>query len=113
MLAALTCSKSGSSPSHSVPNTSIDQNRITFVHPLGENSAHLATNSMPRSLRKVSKKVTKKKGKVDSLHENSRDAQLLRRAVAREDKLAKISALRAKSNEPICKASKARIMWSV
>ena len=42
---------------------------------------------MPKSLAKVQKKVAKKKGSSTSLHENSRDAQKLRRAGARSEKL--------------------------
>lgn len=46
---------------------------------------------MARSLSKVQKKISKKRGgKPNSLHENSRDAQRLRTAGAREDKLAKL-----------------------
>lgn len=46
---------------------------------------------MARSLDKVQKKISKKRGgKPNALHENSRDAQRLRTAGAREDKLAKI-----------------------
>ena len=56
---------------------------------------------MPLSLSKVTKKVNKKKGRISALHENSRDAQYLRRAVAREDKLARVSALKAKGNETL------------
>ncbi|PGH01423.1 translation machinery-associated protein 16 [Blastomyces parvus] len=43
---------------------------------------------MARSLNKVQKHISKKRGKVDSLHENSRDAKRLRRAGGREHKLA-------------------------
>ncbi|MCJ1376062.1 hypothetical protein MMC20_007300 [Loxospora ochrophaea] len=55
---------------------------------------------MPKSFAKVQKKVFKKKGNAPSLHENSRDSQKLRRASAREDKLMKLSASRAKSRQP-------------
>ncbi|KAL8941203.1 MAG: hypothetical protein Q9216_002380 [Gyalolechia sp. 2 TL-2023] len=37
---------------------------------------------MPKHLAKVQKKISKKKGAVSSLHENSRDAKRLRRAGA-------------------------------
>ncbi|KAI9758538.1 MAG: Rad2 nuclease [Chaenotheca gracillima] len=53
---------------------------------------------MPKSLAKVQKKIRKKYGGSNSLHENSRNSQRLRRAGAREDKLARVSASRAKSN---------------
>lgn len=56
---------------------------------------------MPKSLSKVQKKVTKKhNGAPKAIHANSRDAQRLRRAGARDDKIGKTSALRAKINEP-------------
>ena len=55
---------------------------------------------MPKSLAKVQKKLSKKRGNVSSLHENSRDAQRLRRAGARGEKLARVAAARAKGNQP-------------
>ena len=55
---------------------------------------------MPSSLAKVQKHVKKKKGdKIKSLHENSRDAQRLRRAGSRDDRVARLSALRNKVNQ--------------
>ena len=46
---------------------------------------------MAKSLNKVQKKVSKKRGgKPNNLHENSRDAQRLRTAGAREEKMAKL-----------------------
>ncbi len=57
---------------------------------------------MPKSLAKVQKKIAKKKGNSNSLHENSRDAQKLRRAGARSEKLDKVAAARAKANQPHC-----------
>lgn len=57
---------------------------------------------MPKSLAKVQKKVAKKKGNSNSLHENSRDAQKLRRAGARSERLDKVAAARAKANQPHC-----------
>ncbi|WPG97922.1 Hypothetical protein R9X50_00070500 [Acrodontium crateriforme] len=54
---------------------------------------------MPSSLNKVQKHVTKKKGaKISSLHENSRDAKRLRRAGARDDRVAKSESLHKKVN---------------
>ena len=57
---------------------------------------------MPKSLAKVQKKVAKKRGNSNSLHENSRDAQKIRRAGARSEKLDKLAAARAKANQPHC-----------
>lgn len=56
---------------------------------------------MPSSLNKVQKHVNKKKGhKSNALHENSRDAQRLRRAGARDERVAKVTATREKANRP-------------
>ena len=55
---------------------------------------------MPKSLAKVQKKISKKKGNITSLHENSRDSQRLRRAGARSDKLNRVATARAKANRP-------------
>lgn len=55
---------------------------------------------MARALQKVQKKISKKRnGKTTALHENSRNAQRLRQAGAREDKLARIMSAAAKSNQ--------------
>lgn len=56
---------------------------------------------MPSKLAKVQKHVAKKKGsKIHSLHENSRDAKRLRRAGARDDRVARLSATRERNNKP-------------
>ena len=57
---------------------------------------------MPKSLAKVQKRVAKKKKNSRSLHENSRDAQKLRRAGARSEKLDRLGTARAKANQPHC-----------
>jgi translation machinery-associated protein 16 len=55
---------------------------------------------MPSKLAKVQKHVAKKKGsKITSLHENSRDAKRLRRAGARDDSVARVSATRERNNK--------------
>ncbi|MCJ1400196.1 hypothetical protein MMC11_003400 [Xylographa trunciseda] len=54
---------------------------------------------MTKSLSKVQKKISKKGVNITSLHENSRNSQRLRRASARDDKLARVSAARAKVNQ--------------
>ena len=54
---------------------------------------------MPKSLSKIQKKLSKKKGGIGSLHENSRDAQRLRRAGARSEKLERLATARVKANE--------------
>ncbi|KAI9820854.1 MAG: hypothetical protein M1832_003487 [Thelocarpon impressellum] len=56
---------------------------------------------MPRSLAKVHKKISKKRGNINSLNENSRDSQRLRRAGMRDGKLARVLAARIKSNQPL------------
>jgi translation machinery-associated protein 16 len=53
-----------------------------------------------KSLHKVQKQISKKRsGKTNSLHENSRDSQRLRRAGAREDKIARIVAAASRANQ--------------
>lgn len=55
---------------------------------------------MPSKLAKVQKHVAKKKGaKINSLHENSRDAKRLRNAGTRDDRVARLSAIREKANK--------------
>jgi len=56
---------------------------------------------MPSSLNKIQKHVNKKKpgSKSTALHENSRDAIRLRRASARDDRVARVEALREKAND--------------
>ena len=57
---------------------------------------------MARSLSKVQKKISKKRtGKRTgmSLHENSRDAQRLRRAGAREDKVGRLMDAAVRANQ--------------
>ena len=59
------------------------------------------SSKMPSKLAKVHKHVAKKKGsKINSLHENSRDAKRLRRAGARDDRVSKLSASRERNNKP-------------
>ncbi|KAH8819547.1 translation machinery-associated protein 16 [Xylogone sp. PMI_703] len=55
---------------------------------------------MPTSVDKARKKISKKKGDITVLHENSRDSQRLRRAQMRDEKLQKISASRRKMDQP-------------
>lgn len=56
---------------------------------------------MPSKLSKVTKRVTKKKGsRINALHENSRDAQRLRRAGARDERVANMKSTKQKTNLP-------------
>lgn len=57
---------------------------------------------MPKGLSSVEKKISRKRGKNSSLHENSRDLQQLRRATARADKLGRIASARAKAENVHC-----------
>ncbi|KAL5337346.1 translation machinery-associated protein 16 [Aspergillus crustosus] len=54
---------------------------------------------MPKSLSKVQKHISKKRGAVQALHENSRDAKLLRRAGSRDDRVARVSANMARGRQ--------------
>ncbi|KAB8293011.1 hypothetical protein EYC80_007373 [Monilinia laxa] len=57
---------------------------------------------MPKSLKKTSKHISKKRGgEVTALHENSRDSRSLRRAGGRDDKLDRMAAERKRHNRPI------------
>ena len=58
------------------------------------------TPSMAKALHKVQKQISKKRGgEPNSLHENSRDSQRLRRAGAREDKIARLVAAASRANQ--------------
>ncbi|OJJ00052.1 hypothetical protein ASPVEDRAFT_149025 [Aspergillus versicolor CBS 583.65] len=54
---------------------------------------------MPKSMHKVQKHISKKKGALEAMHENSRDAKLLRRAGARDDRVARVSASMARGRQ--------------
>lgn len=54
---------------------------------------------MPKNLQKVQKHIAKKRGVIEALHENSRDAKLLRRAGARNDKLARVASVMSKARQ--------------
>lgn len=54
---------------------------------------------MPKSLEKTRKAISKKKGNITALHENSRDSQRLKRASNRDDKLQKVASLRRKHDQ--------------
>lgn len=56
-------------------------------------------------LGKITKKITKKKGKNPNLHEGSRDTQRLQSAAARDDKLNRLSHMREKQNRHFCTCS--------
>lgn len=55
-----------------------------------------------RNLQKVQKHISKKRGAVGAMHENSRDAQRLRRAGARDERLIKHAANVDKGRRPYC-----------
>ncbi|KAL2004292.1 hypothetical protein VTN02DRAFT_4017 [Thermoascus thermophilus] len=55
---------------------------------------------MAKNFHKIQKHITKKRGgKLEALHENSRDAKRLRRAGAREDRLARIASAISKGRQ--------------
>lgn len=45
---------------------------------------------MPKSFNKVHKQISKKRGVLEGLHENSRDAKRLHRANSRDDRVARM-----------------------
>jgi hypothetical protein len=58
-------------------------------------------NIMSKGLEKTRKKISKKKGNITVLHENSRDSQRLRRAGMRDFKLEKVASSRRKNDQPL------------
>src|SRR5699024_7589243 len=46
--------------------------------------------TMPKSFNKVHKQISKKRGVLEGLHENSRDAKRLHRANSRDDRVARM-----------------------
>lgn len=54
---------------------------------------------MARTFQKVHKHVSKKKGAVEALHENSRDANRIRRAAARDDRVARVNATMSRGRD--------------
>jgi hypothetical protein len=64
-----------------------------------------ATDIMPKSLEKTRKKISKKKGNINALHENSRDSQRLRRALMRDDKLIRVASARRKNDQPLSESA--------
>jgi hypothetical protein len=60
----------------------------------------IRTTIMPVTLSKVHKQISKKRGVVNALHENSRDAQRLRKAGARDDRLSRHSATVLRARQP-------------
>ncbi|PLN80002.1 putative translation machinery-associated protein [Aspergillus taichungensis] len=54
---------------------------------------------MPVSLNKVHKHISKKRGTIGALHENSRDAKRLRRANIRDDRVSRVHAAMARGRQ--------------
>jgi translation machinery-associated protein 16 len=68
---------------------------------------------MPKSLEKTRKKISKKKGNITALHENSRDSQRLRRAQMRDDKLVRVASARRKNDQPLGTYSSALFLLQI
>lgn len=56
-----------------------------------------------KNLSKIQKKLTKKRGKLNALHEESRNAKILRRASAREDRIARVATSAMIARQSFCK----------
>jgi hypothetical protein len=71
-------------------------------------------NKMPlKSLSKIQKKLSKKRGKLNALHEESRNAKILRRASAREDRIARVATSAVIARQSFCKyATVTSELWS-
>lgn len=77
---------------------------------------HHELKMVSNRLSKVTKQITKKKGKNPNLHEGSRDTRRLQAAAARDDKLNRLTSLREKQNRHYCailsfKVSSASANW--
>ena len=57
---------------------------------------------MPKSFSKVHKKISKKRGAVEALHENSRDAKRLNRANTRDTRVARVQATMSRGRQSYC-----------
>ena len=75
--------------------------KLSIRNPLLFSLDQTATDTMPKSLEKTRKKIAKKKGNINALHENSRDSQRLRRALMRDDKLIRVASARRKNDQPL------------
>lgn len=56
-----------------------------------------------KNLSKIQKKLSKKRGKLNALHEDSRNAKILRRASAREDRIARVASSAVIARQSFCK----------
>lgn len=57
---------------------------------------------MPKTFSKVHKKISKKRGAVEALHENSRDAKRLNRANTRDTRVARVQANMSRGRQSYC-----------
>lgn len=80
---------------------------IIVAAPLGSSIVSSNRSNLPRtatmpsvSLSKVHKHISKKRGAMDSMHENSRDARRLRRAGSREERLSHHAGMTLKARQP-------------
>jgi translation machinery-associated protein 16 len=56
-----------------------------------------------KNLSKIQKKLSKKRGKLNALHEDSRNAKILRRAATREDRIARVATSAVIARQSLCK----------
>lgn len=85
---------------HFGPHAEPDLAKFLTLPDLNSYNSELKAVEMPSKLAKVQKHVIKKKGnKINSLHENSRDAKRLRKAGARDDRVARLAAVRQRNNK--------------
>lgn len=67
---------------------------------------------MTKNLYKVQKQIKKKRGgQLNALHEDSRDAKRLRRASAREDRLARVATEVSKARQGYCTYPRRNASW--
>lgn len=80
-------------------NFSIEKKDFLFPHAVSVATIEplALSTKMAKNLYKVQKKISKKRGKLGTLHENSRDSKRLQAAGAREDKLSRVAAVTNKA----------------
>ena len=78
---------------HFIRSSSLDFFSHTYI------DIAIIVSTMPVSLNKVHKHISKKRGTIGALHENSRDAKRLRRANARDDRVSRVHATMARGRQ--------------
>ena len=81
------------------------QQQVEYCSPGQCLSVERYIDIMPKSFSKVHKKISKKRGVVEALHENSRDARRLNRANTRDTRVARVQANMSRGRQSYCMCS--------